>query len=189
MSGEYYKTNESVEQYIKLAQGDNGAELIDKLKPFLPSEKRLLEIGSGPGSDWEILNQDYMVTGSDNSVQFLDRLVKKYPSGEFLELDATTLDTDQKFEGIYSNKVMHHLKDDQILTSIHRQHKILDSDGVISHSFWKGEGSEVFKGLFVNYYTMDSLKTLFEPLFDILLLEYYNEFENDDSILLIGKKK
>ena len=57
------------------------------------------------------------------------------------------------------------------------------------HSFWKGNGSETFKGLFVNYHEKLSLKTLFEPNFEILHLGLYNEFDKDDSILLIAKKK
>ena len=32
MKGEYYKTKESAEEYIKLAKGFNGAQLIEKLK-------------------------------------------------------------------------------------------------------------------------------------------------------------
>lgn len=189
MSKEYYKTAESVEEYIRLAKGFNGAELIKKLKIFLATGSSVLEIGTGPGSDWEILNEDYAVIGSDFSVQFLERLIKKYPKGKFLKLDATTLDIDQQFDAVYSNKVMHHLKDDEIKASIQRQFELLHDDGMICHSLWKGEGSEVFKGMFVNYHTNDALKSLFELQFDILLMEDYNEFEDNDSILLIAKKK
>ena len=67
MKGEYYKTKESAAEYIRLAKDVNGGELIEKLKEFLPSNSIVLEIGSGPGSDWNILNEDYEVVGSDNS--------------------------------------------------------------------------------------------------------------------------
>jgi len=189
MTKEYYKTDKSVEEYIKAAEGFDGAEHIGQLKTYLPSGSTLLEIGTGPGSDWEILHTDYDVTGSDFSKQFLERLDEKFPSGEFLELDAATLLTQQKFDGIYSNKVLHHLNDEEMQSSIYRQHDILNPDGVICHSFWEGQGSEIFKGMFVKYHTMDSLKGLFETRFEILLMEYYNEFEDDDSILLIARKK
>ena len=36
MTAGYYKTKESVEEYIKLAKDVNGGELIEKLKKFLP---------------------------------------------------------------------------------------------------------------------------------------------------------
>ena len=88
MSKEYYKTKESVEEYIKLAEGYDGAELIEKLKNYLPVNSSILEVGSGPGTDWEILNKTLKVVGSDSSDEFLKRLIKKFSNGEFLHLDA-----------------------------------------------------------------------------------------------------
>jgi len=189
MNGDYYKTKESVEEYIELAKDVNGAELIEKLKQVLPTNSILLEIGSGPGSDWKILNEFYNVIGSDNSTEFLNHLIAKNPKGAFLELDAITLKTVKKFDGIYSNKVLHHLNDNELIDSIKRQSEILNSEGVICHSFWKGEGSEIFKGLFVNYYNNDTLQNVFKEYFEIISIESYNEFEENDSLLLIAKKK
>lgn len=77
MKGDYYKTIESVEEYIKLAKGFNGKLLIEKLKHILPSHSSILKIGSGPGTDWKILQQLYDVTGSDNSKEFLNHLTKR----------------------------------------------------------------------------------------------------------------
>lgn len=188
MSDAYYKTEASVKEYIKLAKGFNGAELIEKLKQYLALKSSVLEIGSGPGTDWEILNKLYRVTGSDNSEEFLNHLTLQY-NETFLNLDATTLDTTMKFDGIYSNKVMHHLTDDELAQSIKKQHSVLNTNGIICHSFWKGEGSEIFKGLFINYHEKYSIEKLFEDNFKILYLGLYNEFDEDDSILLIGKKK
>ncbi|GJM27705.1 MAG: hypothetical protein DHS20C17_03400 [Cyclobacteriaceae bacterium] len=186
---DYYKTKESVEEYIKLAKDAHGGDLIKKLNKFLPPNSAVLEIGSGPGTDWNILNRDYEIVGSDNSPEFLSHLVSTNPTGIFLELDAITLNTVEKFDGIYSNKVLHHLTDKELIDSIKRQYDILNSDGIICHSFWKGEGSEIFKGLFVNYHLEHPLKEFFKGYFKILLLENYAEFEDSDSLLLIGKKK
>ncbi len=189
MKADYYKTKESVEEYIRLAKDVNGGVLIEKLKEFLPFDSIILEIGTGPGTDWNILNEDYEVVGSDNSKEFLNHLISSNPSGRFLELDAITLNTDEKFDGIYSNKVLHHLKDNELIDSIRRQHEVLNPNGIICHSFWKGEGTEVFKGLFVNYHSESALKEFFEEYFEILIIESYNEFEDADSLLFIGKKK
>lgn len=188
MTENYYKNKESVKEYIRLAKDVNGGAIIEKLKPFLPAKSKILEIGSGPGTDWNILNKDYNVTGSDNSKEFLAHLISSNPNGSFKELDAITLKTDEKFDGIYSNKVMHHLSDADLLNSISRQHKILKGGGMICHSFWKGEGSEYFKGLFVNYHTETTLRTFFEKHFNIVLIEEYAEFEEGDSLFLIGNK-
>ena len=189
MEGEYYKTKESVKEYIHLAKDVSGKQLIEKLLHFLPTRAVLLEIGSGPGTDWKILNKQYNVIGSDNSTEFLKHLIHDNPNGEFLELDAVTLKTSQKFDAIYSNKVMHHLTDNELLDSVKRQYEVLNADGIICHSFWKGEGSEVFKGLFVNYHDEISLEEAFSKYFNILSLTPYKEFEDDDSILFIGMKK
>ena len=188
MDGEYYKTKASVEEYIKAAEGFDGKPLIEKLKEYLPSGSSVLEIGSGPGTDWNILKNDYEVTGSDNSTEFINHLIFKNPKGKFLELDAVSLATKESFDGIYSNKVLHHLKDEELITSIKRQYEILNSGGIICHSFWKGEGSEIFKGLFVNYHSEQVLRDMISEKFEIMLLEKYAEFEDDDSILLLGRK-
>lgn len=189
MKGDYYKTKESVDEYVKLAKGVNGKQLIEKLEQVLPPNSVLLEIGSGPGTDWKILNKSFNVIGSDNSIEFLNHLVSKNTNGEFLELDAITLLTNKKFDGIYSNKVMHHLTDNELTDSIKRQYEILNPNGIICHSFWKGEGSEIFKGLFVNYHCKVDLKEFYKDYFEILSIENYKEFEDQDSLLLLGRKK
>ncbi len=188
MEGAYYKTKESVDEYIRLAEGVNGKLLIEKLKNYLPLNASLLEIGSGPGTDWKILNEYYEVVGSDSSLEFLSRLKENIPNGQFLELDAVTLTTDQTFNGVYSNKVLHHLKEHELETSMQRQVEILDPGGIVCHSFWRGEGSEIYNGLFVNYQTEKRIQNIFEKNFEVLLIESYKEFEAGDSILLIGKK-
>lgn len=189
MKGEYYKTKGSVDEYIKLAKGVNGKQLIEKLEQVLQPNSILLEIGSGPGTDWKILNKLYRVVGSDNSIEFLSHLISENPNVEFLELDAITLLTDKKFDGIYSNKVMHHLTENELAESIKRQNELLNPGGIICHSFWKGEGSEVFKGLFVNYQDEITLNEFYEEYFEILSIDSYKEFEDEDSLLLLGRKK
>ena len=158
MTTDYYKTKESVKEYIQLAKDVNGSELIEKLKAFLPPKSTLLELGSGPGTDWNILKADFDAVGSDNSQEFLNHLISTNPGGRFLHLDAITLHTNEKFDGIYSNKVLHHLEDFQLIDSIKAQSDVLNPSGIICHSFWKGEGSEIYKGLFVNYQSKDSLR-------------------------------
>ena len=184
----YYNTKESAEEYIRLAKDVNGADLIKEFKKHLSPQAELLELGSGPGSDWQILSEDFQVVGSDNSKEFLRHLSATDPTGKFLELDAISLEVEQKFDGIYTNKVLHHLTDDELKESIKRQHEVLRAQGLVCHSFWKGKGSETFKGLYVNYHTEEELSLMFGAYFEPLLIKCYAEFEADDSILFIGKK-
>ena len=69
------------------------------------------------------------------------------------------------------------------------QYDILSTNGLICHSFWRGEGTEFFKDLFVNYHDELNLKEFYQEYFDILSIESYNEFKENDSLLLIGRKK
>ncbi len=189
MKDQYYHTQESVQEYIHLAEDVNGAELIEELKKHLPSSSKVLEIGTGPGSDWEILSKDYEVTGSDYSQEFLKYLKLTFLEGKFILLNAVTLDVEETFNGIYSNKVLQHLNDEELKSSIIRQATILEPGGIICHSFWKGKGDEIFKGMLVNYQDEATLSNLFSEHFEMLLIQTYKEFEDGDSILLIAKKK
>lgn len=172
-----------------MAEGHDGKLLIERLKDFLPAGSSLLEIGSGPGKDWKLLQEDYQVIGSDNSRAFLNHLRGCYPEGEFMELDASTLLTKGPFDGIYSNKVLHHLEDDALLSSIKRQFELLHPGGIVCHSFWYGQDSEFYNDMFVNYHSDEGIRTLFGEYFNHRLFHYYKEFEKADSFLYIGQKK
>lgn len=189
MKGEYYHTKESVAEYIEAAKGFDGKKLIDKLKHHLSAGAKLLEIGSGPGKDWSILNETFDVTGSDNSSEFVTHLKLNYPTGKFLILDASTLELNITFDAIYSNKVLHHLTDSELVNSVKRQFEVLNPDGIVCHSFWKGEWDEKFKGMYVNYHLETELKSLFKKHFEIVSIESYKEFEEEDSLFLIARKK
>lgn len=189
MSDTYYSQPESVQEYIQLAKDVSGQQIIDAFQNYLPALSTLLELGSGPGTDFEILNKMYSVTGSDLSEPFLTHLMERFPRQEFKKLDAVTLDIDRTFRGIYSNKVLHHLSTEDLQKSIKRQHEIVKEDGYVCHSFWKGEGDEIFKGMFVNYHSEKDLESYFSALFDIKEMSTYTEFEDGDSIFLIAQRK
>ncbi len=184
---EFYNSEDNVNEYIKLAEDVSSEEIINQLKQHIASGVKVLELGSGPGTDWQLLNQSFKTTGSDLSNEFLAHLKKTYPDGEFLHLDAVTIDTQYKFDAIYSNKVLHHLNDTELKKSILRQSQILQPGGVVCHSFWNGKGDEIFKGMYVNYHLQEELKTLFLPHFNILETRLYKEFEEDDSVFIIAK--
>ena len=69
----------------------------------------------GPGIDLKMLNKHFRATGSDNSQFFLDRFRNSDCKADLIYLDAVELDTEKSFDCIYSNKVLHHLTDGQLL--------------------------------------------------------------------------
>lgn len=185
----FFDTEKGVNEYIKIAEGFDGAELIKILRKYLPDGSSVLELGMGPGKDLDILQKYYSVTGSDNSKIFLEKYKQKNPDADLLFLDAVSLKTNRKFDGIYSNKVLHHLTIEDLKRSLKKQKEILNPQGVLFHSFWKGNKTEKMKGLLFVYYEIEILKELFQPEFEILALETYSEMEKDDSIYAVLRTK
>jgi len=51
----FFDIEKGVEQYIKMAEGYDGAELIKILQKYLPKDSTVLELGIDPGKDMDIL--------------------------------------------------------------------------------------------------------------------------------------
>ena len=185
----FFDTEKGVEQYIKMAEGYDGEELIKILQEYLPENSTVLELGIGPGKDMDILKKSYVVTGSDNSQIFLDKYKEKHQGADLLLLDAVTIQTDRKFDCIYSNKVLHHLTKENLVKSLQRQKELLNPNGIAFHSFWKGSKTEEMEGLLFTYYEINDLKKMAESDFEILVLEIYTEMEKDDSIYAVLRNK
>ena len=181
----FFDTEEGVKQYIKMTEGYDGTELIEILQKYLPENSTVLELGIGPGKDMDILKKTYRVTGSDNSQIFLYKCKERYPDSNLLLLDAVTIQTDRKFDCIYSNKVLHHLTKDDLTKSLQRQKEMLNPNGILFHSFWKGNKVEEMEGLLFTYYETEDLKKMAESDFEILALETYTEMEKYDSIYMV----
>ena len=171
-----------------MVEGYDGKELIGILKGHLPAGSTLLELGMGPGKDLDILSSDYAVTGSDHSSVFLDIYRKTNPDADVLLLDALDINTDRKFDCIYSNKVLVHLTKQELKRSIKRQTDILNPGGLVFHSFWKGDRTEEMNGLIFTYYSEALLTDLFRTIYDILDISSYGEMEEEDSIYVLARK-
>jgi hypothetical protein len=185
---QYFHEEKNVLEYIKMVEGYDGSELIEILKNFLPQRSTVLELGMGPGVDLDILSSDYIVTGSDYSNVFLELYKKKNKNADLLLLDAITLKTSRKFDCIYSNKVLIHLTKQELINSLERQWDVLNPNGLVFHSFWKGNKTEEMKGLHFEYYTVNQLSDFFKNRYEILEIKKYNEFKKDDSIYVIARK-
>ena len=185
----YFDKLENVNEYIKMVDGYDGKELIKILEDYLDPGSTLLELGMGPGKDLDLLQKKYTVTGSDSSEVFLDLYRKKNPKTDLLNIDALSLNTDRKFDCIYSNKVLHHLERDELPRSLERQCELLNPDGIAFHTFWQGTGEETHHDLLFVYYTQDDLTSIVPDGYNILRNVLYKEDKKDDSIILILQKK
>ena len=185
----YFDSDKNVQEYIEMVEGYDGAELINSLKDFLPEGSTILELGMGPGKDLDILKKSYVVTGSDSSQIFVDRYKKGHKGADVILLDAVTINTEEKFDCIYSNKVLHHLKQSDLRKSLHRQKAVLNDGGILFHSFWHGDKEEKHHGLLFVYYLEAQLIDMVEEDFEVLGIKRYAEMAADDSFYIALKAR
>jgi len=189
----YYDDPKNVREYIEMAEGYDGRELIEALSKYLPAGASVLELGMGPGKDLDLLNKTFQATGSDSAQPFLDLYRKRHPQADLLLLDAVTLDAaaigERTFDAIYSNKVLYHLTRDQLRTSLRNQARVLNPGGVLLHSLWYGDGEQDMHGLHFVYYTEDTFRALVGDEFEIVETVRYTEMEADDSCYVMLRKR
>ncbi|WP_051251764.1 class I SAM-dependent methyltransferase [Psychrilyobacter atlanticus] len=185
----YFNDRQKVQEYIEMCEDMDGKKLIDVLKKHLKEKSTILELGMGPGKDLNILKKYYNAIGSDNSQEFLNVYAENNKDTQLLLLDAVTINTEKKFDCIYSNKVLQHLTKNQLNQSAARQWEVLYDDGLLFHTFWRGDLEEIYNGLRFVYYEKDELINLFQNLFNIIEIDYYSEEEDKDSIYIILQKK
>jgi trans-aconitate methyltransferase len=185
----FFDTEEGVQEYLEMAKCHDGRELVAKLTEFLPSGSSVLELGMGPGNDLELLANHYEVTRSDSSKLFLEKYRRKNAEADLMELDAVTLETDRHFDCIFSNKVLQHLFREDLVRSVPRQAAVLENGGLLAHGLWYGDKVEEIGELHFQYYEERHIEEIFGDLFDILLMERYEEMEPGDSIFVMMRKK
>jgi len=183
----FYNDSRNVDNYIHMAEGFDGKMLIEKLKTHLNLGAKVLEIGMGPGKDYEILSEDFSVSGTDASSIFVDRYKLLNPDANVFLLDAVIMELDEKYDCFYSNKVLMHLTTEQMIVSLKKQKALLNDVGVLFHSLWTGENEEYFDGLRFVYYNKSNLVKLLENDFEIVEMQLYQEMEENDSVYIVLK--
>ena len=186
---DYYENKDNVEKYIKFIPSHDGAFLVDCLTDHLAAGSTVLEVGIGPGKDFDLLSRHFAMTGSDLSNVFLDLYRNRNPDADLLRLDARTLDTDRTFDAIFSNKALIHMGRDDLSASFARQHAILNTGGLILHSFWHGTGEGDFDQLRLVYHDEQGLTDMLEALFDIVDIGRHAKMADDDSVYVVARKK
>ena len=185
---DFYDDEKNVETYVEMAEGVDGRELVDELKKHLAPGSTVLELGMGPGKDLALLAAAFEVTGSDRSEAFVRRYRRVHPDADLLLLDARKLETARRFDAIFSNKVLHHLRVDELRESLQRQAARLNGNGLVLHSFWHGEGMEEHQGLRFTYYTETTLAEVVGPEFETVACARYTEMDEGDSLRLLLRR-
>ncbi len=191
------ETNKSMKQYgwlmskfysIMVNLFFKDSYVMEQFESRIDYSKTVLELGSGPGIDYEYLRKHYDVTGSDYSDAFLKTLRKKNKQGKFIKLNALDMDQDEKYDVIVSNKVLQHLTAEQLVISLHNQYESLNDGGVIFHAMWRGYGNtRTNKSMpFVKYQPEDIEKMTNK--FKVKEVIKYKEMQDNDSFIIIMEK-
>ena len=171
-----------------MAEGFDGKALIEVLNGYLKDGSSVLELGMGPGKDLDLLSEKYRATGSDLSNVFIERYRKEHPNADLLILDAVTIDTESRFDCIYSNKVLMHLSREELKRSFERQIEVLNPGGLLFHSFWKGDSEEFIEDLRFVYHDEISIMKFIGEGFEALEITEYSEMDDGDSFYLVLRK-
>lgn len=185
----FYHKQENVNMYKAMTQDYDSGAIVDKVKDFLPPNSTILELGMGLGADLLALSQYYQVIGSDFSPIFLSEFRSEHPEIEVLELNAADFSLNQKFDCIYSNKVLYHLSVDEFRQSLQIQAEHLNKNGIIFMTMWYGTYREEFyEDLRFVYYTEHEIIELLPKELEIEAIERYTEMEENDSLLIVLRK-
>lgn len=129
----FYHKQGNVALYKDMTRDYDACRICAKVKEVLPLRCTLLELGMGLGKDLLALSKYYRVTGSDYSPLFLDEFCSKHPEIEVLEVNAANFSLNNKFDCIYSNKVLYHLSAPEFRRSLQLQAEHLNDQGMITH--------------------------------------------------------
>ena len=184
---DFYNDPQKVDEYIKICDEYDGAELYAVLDQHLESGSTLLELGCGPGNDVSYLKDRYHVTASDFSDEFINRGREKFPDVRFLKLDAVSIKTDESFDCVFSNKVLHHLALEDLEKSLQRQQQVIAPGGLFAHTFWLGDKEMTMEGMLFLFHDRDRLIELVSRYFTIKQLYDYQEFEEGDSLFILAQ--
>ncbi len=188
---DYFKNRKNVDLYTEMMDGYDNNFVINELSKVLPKSSSLLELGMGTGVDLISLSSDYDVLGSDNSHLFIEDFKKKSDI-KAMVLDAVDININRNFDCIYSNKVLPHLAKEDFIKSLNSQSKHLSTKGIIFATLWAGEYREEFEfdgQLRFVYYDESTLKYIIPHELHLEQLIYYSEFEANDSLIMILRRK
>ena len=184
---DFYNDPVKVDEYEKMCEEYDGTELYVVLEKHLDKSSTLLELGSGPGNDIEHFISNFRVSGSDLSDEFLSRCRNRFKDIPFLKLDAVSIDTNMVYDCIFSNKVLHHLKRDELEKSFRRQQQVIKKHGLFAHTFWLGDKEFKMEEMLFIFYDKEELLAMVSKYFTIREIYCYKEFEEGDSIFIVAE--
>ncbi len=182
---DYFAKRENVEQYKRMLADYDNSWMMQQVRRALPQGSSLLELGMGTGVDLLSLAEDYHVLGSDHSPLFVEDFRAQHADIDVCVLDAVDFSLEQRFDCIFSNKVLQHLSPAQAKASLCCQQKHLAPGGMVLMSLWRGpHRTEFMDTLRFVYYEVHDLLRIVPDGLHIEQVCLYTEMETDDSMLV-----
>ncbi len=177
---------EMVDNYYQMMVDYDNDYILNIFKQSIPKHSSVLELGFGTGKDYLQLKDRYNITASDYSLDFIERFKEQYDD-QVLHLDATTIDANNKYDCIYSSKVLNSLDEQDIIKSLRRQYQMLNTGGYIFHTLWYGNKQEDD-----SYIDKQTLVEILQLDYEFVDFSYYKEADfidaEYDSIIIIARK-
>jgi trans-aconitate methyltransferase len=98
----------------------HGTNLVEWLEP--KEGEKILDLGCGTGElTAQLAANGAQVTGIDSSASMIESARQHYPGVNFLVADATTFSLPEKFDAVFSNAVLHWIRNkEKVLDRIHQ---------------------------------------------------------------------
>ena len=183
----YWLKKENVKKYEELIGAEKNIFCIKIIEQYLEKHKKILELGAGVGNDSLFLKEKYDVIASDYSDYFLEILAKKKIKN--IKINIENFQFNKMIDCVYANKVFHYLNEYQINNLLNLIHDNLNENGIILFTLWSGENNiEKNADGITYYYNLDKVKSFIPNKYKIIILKYFMEFEQNDSIIILLKK-
>ncbi|MCI5773052.1 MAG: class I SAM-dependent methyltransferase [Erysipelotrichaceae bacterium] len=186
----FYFEKANVEQYKAMMKDYDNSFVISEFKKSVLIGSKVLELGMGIGLDLLALSKDYNVIGSDQSPLFVEDFQHEHPDHQVIVCDARDFKLDEKFDCIYSNKVLYHLNKQEFVVSLSNQAQHLKANGIIFMTLWNGDHREDnYEDLIFTYYRADDIYKLLPTGLSVERMLTYSEMEKDNSLLVVLRKQ
>jgi ubiquinone/menaquinone biosynthesis C-methylase UbiE len=163
--------------YTKIAQAytdeffDDKADLpfVDMLAQALPSDSKILDIGSGPGQfSKHLTEKGFVVEGIDISDQMLTIAQAKVPGVSFKKMDMRKLEfADHAFDGILAAYSIIHIPTPELPSVLFEMKRVLKPGGYALFIVQEGDADQIVdeplaKGekVFMNFFSKERLNQL-----------------------------
>ncbi|QIW10589.1 class I SAM-dependent methyltransferase [Francisella sp. LA112445] len=162
----YY--DEKALEYVANTANVDFSDLYERLNKYMTVVKNALDIGCGSGRDaLYFANKGIEVTAIDFSSNIINeaKKINNHTNIEYIATDIENYKTNEKYDLIWANASLLHLKKDKLVEVLKNIKKMLSTKGYFYSCFKQGNNSEIDDlGRYFAYYDEQILRKVFENL-------------------------